>query len=178
MSKQDEQRQAPSPIIFTVLVSAALLYAAYVSPQRWTAAGLACITASALIATPELVEHLLLTTKSPRAQRVARWLARIFWILTRFGYALLGLVAGALLVSAAFGEVSARDALTSALLVVGVIAGTEILRRRLRGLVADLVSGGELDKALYERHAEWRWLVAGGLFLVGTLLQLVGTFAE
>jgi hypothetical protein len=178
VSEGDERQQAPSPIVFTLVVSAALGYAAYLSPQRWTAAGLACITTSALIATPELVEHLLLTTKSPRARRVAGWLARSFWILTRFGYALLGLLAVVLLGTAALGEVAVRDAFTFAAVAVGLIAGGEILRRRLAGLVADLVGGGELDKALYERHDEWRWLLAGALFLAGTLMQLVGTFAE
>jgi hypothetical protein len=177
MSDEDQQR-SPSPIAFTLLVSAALGYAAYRSPQHWTAAGLACITASALIATPELVEHLLLTTKSRRARRVARWLARAFWILTRFGYALLGLLAVVLLGTAAVGEVAVRDALTFAAVAVGLIASIEILRRQLAGLVADLVGGGDLDKALYERHDDWRWLLAGALFLAGTLLQLVGTFAE
>src|ERR687896_1587067 len=116
MSGEDQQR-SPSPIVFTLLVTAALAYAAYRSPQHWTAAGLACITASALIATPELVEHLLLTTKSPRARRVAGWLARAFWILTRFGYALLGLLAVVFLAAAAVGEVAVRDGLFSALVV-------------------------------------------------------------
>jgi hypothetical protein len=177
MSDEDQQR-SPSPIVFTLLVTAALGYAAYRSPQHWTAAGLACITASALIATPELVEHLLLTTKSRRARRIAGWLAKAFRILTRFGYVLLGLFAVVLLGAAGVGKVAVRDALTFVAIAVGLIAAVEILRRQLAGLVADLVGGGELDKALYERHDEWRWLLAGALFLAGTLLQLVGTFAE
>lgn len=177
MSDEDQQR-SPSPLVFTLLVTGALGYAAYLSPQRWSAAGLACVTASALIATPQLAEHLLLTATHPRAHRVARWGSTLFWILTRFGYALAALLAAALVLSAALGAVSGRDALLSVLILGALVAGAEILRRHLRGLVADVLSGGELDKSFYERHGEWRWLVAGGLFLAGTLLQLIGTFVD
>jgi hypothetical protein len=178
MNTKSADSRTPSPLIFTLLVFAALGYAAYLSPQRWSAAGLACITASALVATPELVEHLLLTASHPRAQSAARWISRLTWTIARIVYLAFAVVALLLIGSALVGALSAGAALASVAILIGVVGATEFVRRQLRGIVSDIISGGEVDQQLQKRHGEWRWPLAGALFLLGTLLQLIGTFVE
>ena len=167
-----------SPFVLTLFVSVALGYAAYHSPKPWTAAGLACITASALIATPELAEHVLLTATHRHARRAAELIARVFWVLTRFVYGFFGVVALALVGSAAVGAVSGGEAVGGILILVGIMGALEFVRGRLRDVVRDVISGGGVDQRLEERHGQWKWTVAGGLFLLGTCLQLIGTFTE
>ncbi len=43
----------------------------------------------------------------------------------------------------------------------------------------DLLTGGEVDERLQERFGDSvRWGVAGALFVLGTVVQLAGTFVE
>jgi hypothetical protein len=174
----DDSEWRPSPFILTLLVFIALGYAAYLSPKHWTAAGLACITASALIATPELAEHVLLTATHRHARRAADWISKLFWVVTRFVYVFFGIAALVLIVAAAVGAISGKETIGAILILVGVVGALEFMRRQLKSVVRDLISGGEVDQRLEERHGQWKWTVAGALFLLGTCLQLIGTFAE
>ena len=172
------ERRSASAVVAALFLFLVMLCFAYLSPQPWTAAGLACMTASALVATPELIQHLLLAGNHPRAQKVAHVISRIFWFATRFSYVLVAVVALLLVVAAAVGASPWSAAIAAVLVAAILIAATDFIRRRLEGVVAVIISGGDVDARLRERGGEWHWAVAGGLFLIGTVLQLIGTFVE
>ena len=159
-------------------MSVALAYAAYRSPQRWSAAGLACVTTSAVVATPELVDHLLRAAVETRERRPIRWVSRLLAIAGKIVYGCLGLIALAAIGATAVGAVSPSGLLVALAIVVAVFGASEFVRRSLREMAEAVATGGDVDRRLRERHDEWRWPVAGLLFFVGTLLQLVGTFVE
>ena len=174
----DRERASPSAVAAAVFLFVVMLIFAYLSPRPWSAAGLACVSASALVATPELIQRLLLAGSHPRAQKAARAISRVFWFATRFFYTVVAFAALLLVVGAASGAL-AWDRAIAAVLVAGiVIVAGEFVRHQLAGTVAALIGGDVIDERLRERHGEWHWPVAGALFLVGTVLQLVGTFVE
>jgi hypothetical protein len=165
--------EKPSALFATMFVVAALAYAAYLSPHHWSAAGIACLTGSALIAAPELIEHLVRGVAHPRVQRTARAVARGVRLLTLVVYALALLVV--LLVAAG----SPSQAASVAVFFLITFGFVEVIARQTRSILRDVASNGAVDARFYERFGSAaRWTIAGGLFFSGTLIQLIGTFVE
>jgi hypothetical protein len=165
----------PSPLAATAMLILALAWGAYFSPQRWAAAGLACMTGSALVAAPELLERLLRLGTHPHVERLGAAIAKGARRLSIFSYALFALF---VLFLALFEVTHLRAATTAAIALAAVVAALEFVSRQTASFTREIVRGGDLDRTIDARFQGWRWPVAGFLFLAGTLLQFVGTFVD
>jgi uncharacterized membrane protein (DUF485 family) len=161
-------------VLGTLVIVAALGYAAYRSPHHWEASELALTSGSALIAAPELIERILVIGGHRRVVRLAERISRLARMLSLILY---GGFAGFVLLVAAFGRGHLTTALAVALALGATVAFVEFVSRQIRNIATDVVQGGEVDLRINERLGpEWRWPVAGGLFLTGTILQLIASF--
>jgi hypothetical protein len=173
LSMPTEIQQKPSTLLATIVVVVALGYAAYLSPRHLAAAGLACMTASALIAAPELIEHLLVQARHPRLQRATRTVGRGLRTLSLVLYTL------AVVIVALVSLGGAGQAVSISIFFLIVIGFVEISVRQAGAIVRDVATGGHVDERLERRFgSSARWSLAGCFFLLGTLIQLVGTFTD
>jgi hypothetical protein len=160
------------------LVFFALLYLGVQSPHPLAATGLALVAFSALLATPDLIEHVLVALHHP----VPRWVGRVlgwpFKVLRVVLWVIFALLLGIALGLGIVDEPAAGTAGAAAAL--GLLAGcVEFMRRQLRDLAHAVSTGGDFDRRLEQRFGRSkRWLLAGVMFLAGTALQMLSTFVE
>jgi hypothetical protein len=171
-----EATRQPSLVFGILVITSALSYISFQSPHPWSAFGLACMTASALIATPELLKGILQAGGHPRAVRIASVISRGLRRTSFYVYGFLGVI---VVVVAAFGQPHVSQAIGAAFLLGALMGVIELAAWEIRVVAVELVGGGRVDREIGRRFgAHRRWPLAGVFFLAGTLLQLVGTFVE
>ena len=131
------------------------------------------LVGGALVAAPELIEHLLRSAAHQYVKRAAQVVARGARLLSLVLYAL----ALVIVVLSALG--GAHQAISVSIFLLILIGFIEIVARQTRRIIGDIATGGDVDVRFAERFGpSARWGIAGTLFLAGTLIQLIGTFVE
>jgi hypothetical protein len=172
----EERERQPSLVFGIFVITFGLAYVAIRSPHPLTATGLALMTGSGLIATPDLLRGILEAGSHPKVLRFASAVARTF---RRISLVIYGLLAFFVLVVAVFGQPHVSQAVTASF-VAGVVVGViELIAWEIRLIASELVSGGRVDRQIAKRFgAHRRWPLAGVFFLAGTVVQLIATFVE
>jgi len=173
-TRQKERRRDPSVALGALTLVAALGFVGYRSPQPWTAAGLICVTASACIASPELIRgflHVGTTRAVTFAGAAVGRLLRIVWSVV------IGVMILLVVLLAAVGD-PRTQAITAGVFALIMIGFGEFFAWQMRYLFSELLGGGRVDREIARRWAHRRWPLAGLLFVAGTLLQLAGTFFD
>jgi hypothetical protein len=180
-SSAAEPQARGSAVIFFALASVILflmLGASLRADQRLEAFGLTCVTASALFATPKLLTAL--ATRSgldgildhPLAYRYSELTRRraVGWIST---LATLSVIAGAVVTTQ-----TSRATVGLLLVVIGVVLFGFVLLGSMIAIAQGRAAERELKVLSGHRRVlervlgpDWAWVLAGLLFVAGTLLQ-------
>jgi hypothetical protein len=180
-SSPAEPRARGSAVIFFALAFVILflmLAASLRADERLEAFGLTCVTASALFATPKLLtalasrsgldgvlEHPLAYHYSDVTRRRA-----VGWITT---FATLNVVLGAIVTAQ-----TSRATVGLLLIVIGVVGFGFVLLGSMIAIAQGRAAEREMKVLTGDRQAlervlgpDWAWVLAGLLFVTGTLLQ-------
>lgn len=168
-----------SAYVGTALLCAGLFYFAARSPRPWTAIGLALTASAAYLATPDLIRHVLISAHHRAARRVGRFLAAPFKALRYLVLTTLALFLGVVLGLEVFVESAGVGAVAVVFVLTIFAALFEFVRWGLRDMARTVSTGGAFDRRLDERFGEGARLTLAGLsFLLGVVLQMIGTYIE